>query len=67
MRRQLAPGQLQNFSEQICDLVFTHFQLENKYVSLFLPIERQREINTYRIWEKAIEFGAHVAVPRSNF
>jgi len=67
LRRQLAPGQLQTFSEQICDLVFTHFQLEDKCVSLFLPIERQREINTYRIWEKAIEFGAKVAVPRSNF
>lgn len=66
-REQLAPGQLQQFSEQICDLVFTHFQLEDKYVSLFLPIERQHEINTYRIWEKAVEFGAKVAVPRSNF
>lgn len=67
MRQQLAPGQLQAFSEQICDLVFTHFQLEDKYVSLFLPIERQHEINTYSIWEKAVQFGAKVAVPKSNF
>lgn len=66
-REQLAPGQLQHLSDRICDLIFTHFQLEDKYVSLFLPIERQHEINTYSIWEKAVEFGAKVAVPRSNF
>jgi 5-formyltetrahydrofolate cyclo-ligase len=66
-RKQLAPGQLQQYSEKICDLVFTHFQLENKCVSIFLPIERQQEINTYSIWEKAIEFGAKVAVPKANF
>jgi 5-formyltetrahydrofolate cyclo-ligase len=66
-RKQLAPGQLQNFSDAICELVFTHFQLEDKYVSLFLPIERHHEINTYRIWEKAVAFGAHVGVPKANF
>lgn len=66
-RKQLSPGQLQKMSEEISNLVFTHFQLEGKYVSLFLPIERQHEINTYEIWEKAVKFGAKVAVPRSNF
>ena len=66
-RKELAPGQLQQLSEKIADLIFTHFQLEEKFVSLFLPIERQHEINTYRIWEKAVEFGAKVAVPKSNF
>jgi 5-formyltetrahydrofolate cyclo-ligase len=66
-RKQLSPGHLQKMSEEICNLVFTHFQLEGKNVSLFLPIERQHEINTYEIWEKAVKFGAKVAVPRSNF
>jgi 5-formyltetrahydrofolate cyclo-ligase len=65
-RRQISPGQLQKMSEEICNLVFTHFHLEGKYVSLFLPIERQHEINTYGIWEKAVKFGAKVAVPKSN-
>ena len=67
LREQLAPGQLQSLSDEICRLVLTHFQLEDKCVSLFLPIERHHEINTYGIWEKATEFGARVAVPRSNF
>lgn len=66
-RKQISPGQVQKMSEEICNLVFTHFQLEGRYVSLFLPIERQNEINTYGIWEKAVKFGAKVAVPRSNF
>ncbi len=35
-------------------------------MSLFLPIERTKEINTYKIWEKATSFGAQVAVPKIN-
>lgn len=66
MRSKLAPGQVQAISEAICHQLFVNFQLEGKYVSLFLPIERQNEINTYLIWEKAISFGAKVAVPKSN-
>ena len=66
-RKTLSPGMLDRFSDQICELVFTHFQLENKYVSLFLPIERHFEINTYKIWEKAKNMDAFVAVPKANF
>jgi 5-formyltetrahydrofolate cyclo-ligase len=66
-RRELSPGQLQQLSEQICALFFTHFPVEHKTISLFLPIERQREINTYQIWEKALSFDAKVAVPKANF
>ncbi len=66
-RRELSPKQLEEISEAVCHMVFSKYQLEGKKISLFLPIERQKEINTYRIWEKAISFDAQVAVPKSNF
>ena len=66
-RLALSPRQLEHISEKICDSTFRNFQLEGKRISLFLPIERKKEINTYKIWEKALSFGAEVAVPKVNF
>ena len=66
-RKTLSPKQLEDISDAICHLTFSKYQLEGKKISLFLPIERQKEINTYRIWEKAMSFGAQVAVPKANF
>jgi 5-formyltetrahydrofolate cyclo-ligase len=66
LRKNLAPGQVQQISESICEHIFTNFNLENKFVSLFLPIERKNEINTYLIWEKGLSFGAKIAIPKSN-
>ncbi len=65
-RKELSPDKLEQLSEEICKKAMSSFQLENKNISLFLPIERQREINTYHIWEKATSFGAKIAVPKSN-
>jgi 5-formyltetrahydrofolate cyclo-ligase len=66
-RLLLSPEQLETISENICHLAFSNFQLEKKKISLFLPIERKKEINTYEIWEKALSFDAEVAVPKVNF
>jgi len=66
LRKTLSPKKLETISEQICHRVFSSFQLEKKRISLFLPIERNKEINTYKIWEKAISFDAEVAVPKIN-
>jgi 5-formyltetrahydrofolate cyclo-ligase len=66
-RLMLSPGELQRLSEVIVEQTLTHFQLEEKTISLFLPIERQREVNTYLLWERAKSVGARVAVPKSNF
>ncbi|MBL4862355.1 MAG: hypothetical protein JKY09_04990 [Crocinitomicaceae bacterium] len=66
-RRALSPRQLEQISENVCHLAFRNFQLEKKKISLFLPIEGKKEINTYRIWEKALSFDAQVAVPKVNF
>ena len=66
-RLLLSPKQLEDVSEKICHRVFSSFQLEKKKISLFLPIERKKELNTYKIWEKALSFDAQVAVPTVNF
>lgn len=66
-RMQLSPGELERLSETIVEQAMRHFQLEEKTVSLFLPIERQREVNTYLLWRKAVNIGARVAIPKSNF
>ena len=66
-RLEITPDELERRSSQICEQLFTHFQLEGKLLSLFLPIERQREINTYTILEKGISIGATIALPKSDF
>lgn len=65
-RLAMSPKQLEDASERICHNAFKNFQLEKQKVSLFLPIERKKEINTYKIWEKALSFDAQVASPRVN-
>ena len=66
LRRQIPPGHLQQISEQISLILFQNINLENKTISLFLPIERQHEINTYLIWEKAKSLNAKVGIPKAN-
>jgi 5-formyltetrahydrofolate cyclo-ligase len=65
-RKGLSPGQLSAYSNSIVELTLKTFQMEKKMVSLFLPIERQKEINTYSLWEKITGFGSEVAVPVMN-
>ena len=66
-RTQISPGDLQRLSETIIEQTLTHFQLEDKTISLFLPIELQKEVNTYLLWERAKNIGARIAIPKSNF
>jgi len=65
-RKGLSPGELNARSVAIVELALSSFQMEQKMVSLFLPIERQKEINTYSLWEKITGFGSQVAVPVMN-
>lgn len=67
LRIALAPQHLALFSEQITELILSHFQLEEKTISLFLPIERQKEINTYTLLERSMNIGARVSVPIADF
>lgn len=66
-RRALTPKELDDKSTSICHQLFSSFQLEGKTVSLFLPIERHKEINTYEILEKGISIGTRIGIPKSNF
>lgn len=65
-RRELSPNDLESRSELVCAQLFKNFQLSEKTISLFLPIERQREINTYLILEKGISLDAKIALPKMN-
>lgn len=65
-RKELSPGKLSTLSAEIIERTLATFQLEKKTVSIFLPIERQREINTYSLWEKIRSFEGLVAVPKVN-
>lgn len=65
-RKQIPPGRLQEISELICEHLFRAINLENKTISLFLPIERQHEINTYLIWQKAKSLDVKIAIPKAN-
>lgn len=66
-RQEISPGQLSNFSELIAENLFKSFQFEGKMVSLFMPIERKKEINTYIILDKLLSFDASVCIPKANF
>lgn len=65
-RLELTPSELDNRSSEICERLFANFQLEGKTISLFLPIEKHREINTYKILEKGISIGTRIGIPKSN-
>lgn len=63
----LSPARRQEYSEQICELFLKNFQVEGKLVSLFLPIERKFEINTYLFLERLQNIGANICLTKSNF
>ncbi len=66
-RKSISPNALQTISESIAELFFKNINVENKLLSLFLPIENEKEINTYLILEKALTLDSKIAIPKSNF
>lgn len=64
-RIELSPDELEKKSEMICNSLFSKFQLTGKTLSLFLPIEKQKEINTYAILEKGISLNVKIALPKT--
>jgi 5-formyltetrahydrofolate cyclo-ligase len=53
LRKELSPEQLANFSSAIFDLTTDTFELEGKKISIFLPIERFLEINTWPFLDRS--------------
>lgn len=66
-RKLMTPKALDDASQAITERVLSNFQLEGKTVSIFLPIERHFEINTYGLMERAHSFGAHIGLPVADF
>ena len=66
-RTGLSPFEITRISSQVQALVMDSFSFKGKYVSLYLPIEKQREINTYGLLEDITLQGGHVVLSKSNF
>lgn len=66
-RSGLSPKDIKRISAQVQALVRDSFSFKGKYVSLFLPIERQNELNTYGILEDILQEGGLPVVAKSNF
>ena len=66
-RLQFSEVEIDLKSRMILDLISKKFVLENKVISLFLPIKIKNEVNTYFIWQFALENKAMVTVPKSIF
>lgn len=68
-RMALSVQEFQTLNQQVCNLFFEHIDLSStKILHSFLPIEKQREVNTWLIIERArIEFpDIQISVPRIN-
>ena len=66
-RAQLSPYDLTKISAQVHALVLDSIPFTSKYVSIFLPIERQNEISTYGLLEDIILKGGHPILSKANF
>ena len=66
-RSGLSPNDIERISSQVQALVRDSFSFKDKYVNLFLPIERQKEFNTFGLLEDIIHQGGNPVVATSNF
>ncbi len=66
-RSGLSPYEISRISSHVQTLVMDSFSFKDKYISLFLPIEKQHEINTYELLEGIILQGGHPVLSKSNF
>jgi len=66
-RKGLSFLEINHRSKQITDLILELFKFKDKQVSIFLPIEKQKEFNSYPLLEELIIQGANPIVSKSNF
>jgi 5-formyltetrahydrofolate cyclo-ligase len=66
-RSGLSPTEIERISSQVQALVGDSFSFKDKKISLFLPIARQKEINTFGLLADIIQQGGHPVVARANF
>ena len=66
-RSGLSPSEILRISSQVQALVGDSFSFKDKFISLFLPIESQHEINTYGLLEDILHQGGHPVVSKADF
>lgn len=66
-RKALTPFDISKISAQVQALVLDSHSFHGKFVSLFLPIEKQFELNTYGILEAILLNGGSPVISKSNF
>lgn len=66
-RKDLSPYDIARISSQVQALVMNSLPFQGKYISLFLPIEQQFEINTYGLLEDIVLKGGFPVLSKSNF
>ena len=66
-RSGLSPSEIVRISSQVQVLVGDSFSFKDKFISLFLPIESQHEINTFGLLEEILRKGGHPVVSKANF
>ena len=66
-RKGLSFFELNRRSTQLTQLIVAQFEFKNKHVSIFLPIEKQKEFDSYPLLEELIVRGAIPVISKSNF
>jgi 5-formyltetrahydrofolate cyclo-ligase len=67
-RTKISDLELNQKSQLICDIVFNNFNFYQKTVSIFLPISKLKEVNTYFIINKLkLDKSSKIGIPKSNF
>jgi 5-formyltetrahydrofolate cyclo-ligase len=67
-RNKISDLELNQKSQLICDITFDNFNFSQKTVSIFLPITKLKEVNTYFIINKLkLDKSTRIAIPKSNF
>jgi len=66
-RKGLSLLELNSKSQQITNLIRNQIDFKNKEVSIFLPIEKQKEFDSYPLLEELIDQGAKPIVSKSSF
>lgn len=66
-REGLSFLELNRKSQQITDLILKKIEFKNKQISIFLPIEKQKEFNSFPLLEQLIIKGAIPIISKSNF
>lgn len=66
-RKKLSPTAIINLSNHIFNQLVNKVKLNNSTISLFLPIEAKKEIDTSIFLRRAKEFNISFGIPVANF